>query len=255
MQRPLFAYFRIPLANRNDRHSPLGASVYGLAAGNIRDADEQYGRLLWEYEGGQLAVDVDAAALRPTENGGQQMDQRGKRLYRGGITGNVGDRPLFNVFAPALRDESYLRGLDSALKRIEFQCGLAYGTLSDPQNVDKTATEVLASKQRSYATVRSIQHALQCALDDLLYAMNAYADLYGLCPAGDWSLACDWDDSIVNDPGERKALFWGYVQAGKFPFARYLVEFEGYTEEEAAAIVAAADAENGGGDTLTFGGA
>lgn len=254
LERPLFAYFRIPLANRNDRHSPLGASVYGLAADTIRDADEQYGRLLWEYEGGQLAIDVDAAALRPTADGGVEMDQRAKRLYRHGITGNVGEQTLFNVFAPALRDESYLRGLDSALKRIEFQCGLAYGTLSDPQNVDKTATEVLASKQRSYATVRSIQHALQCALDDLLYAMNAYADLYALCPAGDWTLACDWDDSIVNDPAERKALFWGYVQAGKFPFARYLVEFEGYTEQEAAAIVADSAAENGGGETLTFGG-
>lgn len=255
LQRPTFAYFRIPLANRNDRHSPLGASVYALAVDSIRDVDEQYGRLLWEYEGGQLAVDVDASALRPIEGGGVEMDQRGKRLYRGGITGNVGDRTLFSVFAPALRDESYLHGLDSALKRIEFQCGLAYGTLSDPQSVDKTATEVMASKQRSYSTVKSIQHALQCALEDLLYAMNAYADLYELAPAGEWTLACDWDDSIVNDPGERKQLFWSYVQAGKFPFKRYLVEFEGYTEEEAAAVAAEAAAENSAGAALSFGGA
>lgn len=255
LQRPTFAYFRIPLANRTDRHSPLGTSVYALAVDSIRDVDEQYGRLLWEYEGGQLAVDVDASALRPVEGGGVQMDQRGKRLYRGGITGNMGDRTLFNVFAPALRDDSYLHGLDSALKRIEFQCGLAYGTLSDPQSVDKTATEVMASKQRSYATVKSIQNALQCALDDLLYAMDAYADLYGLAPAGEWALACDWDDSIVNDPGERKQLFWSYVQAGKFPFRRYLVEFEGYTEEEAAAVAEEAAAENGTGEALTFGGA
>lgn len=69
----------------------------------IHDADEQFGRLLWEYEGGQLAIDVDAAALRPTGDGGFQMDQRSGRLYRGCMTGNVADRTLFNVFAPALR--------------------------------------------------------------------------------------------------------------------------------------------------------
>lgn len=252
MERPLFAYFRIPLANRNDRHSPLGASVYAPAVDTIHDADEQFGRLLWEYEGGQLAIDVDAAALRPTGDGGFQMDQRSGRLYRGCMTGNVGEQTLFNVFAPALRDEAYLRGLDGILKRIEFQCGLAYGTLSDPQNVDKTATEIMASKQRSYSTVKSIQHALQVALDDLLYAMNAYADLYQLAPAGSYTAVYNWDDSIVNDPGERKQLFWQYVQAGKFPMQRYLTEFEGYSQEEAAQIAAETSAENNADEALTF---
>ena len=129
------------------------------------------------------------------------------------------------------------------MKRIEFQCGLAYGTLSDPQNVDKTATEIMASKQRSYSTVKSIQHALQVALDDLLYAMNAYADLYQLAPAGSYTAVYNWDDSIVNDPGERKQLFWQYVQAGKF---------EGYSQEEAAQIAAETSAENNADEALTF---
>lgn len=64
LTRPLFAYFRVPTANRVDRHSPLGASVYALAVDTIRDADVQYGSLLWEYRGGELAIDVDAAAIR-----------------------------------------------------------------------------------------------------------------------------------------------------------------------------------------------
>lgn len=48
-------------------------------------------------------------ALRPTGDGGFQMDQRSGRLYRGCMTGNVGEQTLFNVFAPALRDEAYLQ--------------------------------------------------------------------------------------------------------------------------------------------------
>lgn len=79
--------------------------------------------------------------------------------------------------------------------------------------------------------------------------MDVYATLYGLAPSGVYDLAFDWDDSLLNDPDARKQQFWQYVEAGRFPFARYLVEFEGYTEDEAAQIVAEASA---GADTLTF---
>lgn len=246
LTRPLFAYFRVPTANRTDRHSPLGASVYALAVEAIRDADIQYGSLLWEYKGGELAIDVDAMAIRQEPDGALQMAARDKRLYRHIVNGNI---QLWNTFAPALRDASYLNGLDAMLRRIEFQCGLAYGTISNPQSVEKTAEEVRASKQRTYATVRLIQQALQAALEDLFCAMDVYATLYGLATAGAYTLAFDWDDSIVNDPAARKQQFWQYVEAGRFPFARYLVEFEGYSEDEAAAIAAeAATAE-----PLTFG--
>lgn len=246
LTRPLFAYFRVPTANRVDRHSPLGASVYALAVDTIRDADVQYGSLLWEYRGGELAIDVDAAAIRQDADGALRMEERDRRLYRHLLNGNPN---MWNAFAPALRDASYLNGLDTILRRIEFQCGLAYGTISNPQSVEKTAEEVRASKQRSYATVRLIQQALQDAIEGLFYAMDVYATLYGLCPAGPYALAFDWDDSIVNDPAARKQQFWQYVEAGRFPFARYLVEFEGYSEEEAAAIAAEAAAA----EPLTFG--
>lgn len=246
LTRPLFAYFRVPTANRTDRHSPLGASVYALAVETIRDADIQYGSLLWEYKGGELAIDVDAMAIRQAPDGALQMAARDKRLYRHIVNGNT---QLWNTFAPALRDASYLNGLDAMLRRIEFQCGLAYGTISNPQSVEKTAEEVRAGKQRSYATVRLIQQALQAALEDLFCAMDTYATLYGLAPSGAYDLAFDWDDSIVNDPAARKQQFWQYVEAGRFPFARYLVEFEGYSEDEAAAIAAEAAAA----EPLTFG--
>ncbi len=85
--------------------------------------------------------------------------------------------------------------------------------------MDKTATEIMASKQRSYSTVKSIQHALQVALDDLLYAMNAYADLYQLAPAGSYTAVYNWDDSIVNDPSERKQLFLAVCAGGQVPHA------------------------------------
>lgn len=150
------------------------------------------------------------------------------------------------------------KGLDAMLKRIEFQCGLAYGTLSDPQNVDKTAEEIRSSKQRSYTTVKDLQRALGTALTDLVYAVNVLLDAAWHSGAsvplpGECNVTFDFDDSIISDPKERKQMFWGYVTAGKFPFWRYLVEFEGYSEDEARKLAQEAADENRQPE-LSFGG-
>lgn len=104
------------------------------------------------------------------------------------------------------------------LKRVEFQCGLAYGTLSDPQNVDKTAEEIRSSKQRSYTTVKDLQRALGNALTDLVYSISKLLDAQwnsgtAVSPPGDCNVTFDFDDSIISDPKERKQMYWGYVTA------------------------------------------
>ena len=93
--------------------------------------------------------------------------------------------------------------------------------------------------------VKSIQRSVENALRGLAYSVDTLATLYGYAPQGKFELSFDWDDSIVNDPRERKAQFWQYVVSGKFPFWRYLVEFEGYTEEEARALQGEASAAMG----------
>lgn len=242
----LIGYFRMPLANHIDKHSPLGVSAYSRAVDAIRNADEQWGRILWEYEGTELAVHSDETLFMPKidDEGavvGRKLPKGKERLYRL----IPGLEYKMDVFSPAIRDTPLFSGMNNILKRIEFQVGLAYGTLSDPQNVDKTAEEIKASKQRSYATVADIQKALKTALDGLLYAMDIWATVGGLAPAGSYKARYSWDDSIINDPSAKKQLYWSYVQAGKFPAWKYFSEFEGYTEEEAKALVSEAAAGMG----------
>lgn len=231
---PLFAYFKMPFKNTVDRRSPLGISAFSRAERLINDANEQYGRYLWEFEGGELAVDVAENHIRHGPDGVLNLPKHERRLYRMHDT----QENFYKIFAPTLRDESMKRGFNTILQRIEFNCGLSYGTLSDPQTIEKTAEEIRNSKNRSYSTVGSIQKAAQKALTNLIYAMDKLATMYDLAPAGEYKIAFDWDDSIVNDPAERRKRFWQYVQAGKYPFWRYLMEFEGYTEDEAKAIQA-----------------
>lgn len=196
IEQPLYAYFRYPLANTIDADSPLGVSCYSRATGLIKEADTQWSNLLWEFEAGQAAIFVDELAFGKDAQGRTKLPH--KRLYRALETGAV-DNSLFQGWSPTLREQSILSGLDAILKRVEYSTGLAYGTLSDPNTVDKTATEIKISRQRTYATVVDAQKALENALVDLLYAMDVWATIGNLAPAGGYDVAFQFDDSVIVD--------------------------------------------------------
>lgn len=237
---PLFVYWGMPFANNIDVTSALGVSIYSRAAKTIEQLDKQYSRLIWEFEGGELAVHVsqDMLIRRPGVGGqpGKLVLPKGKdRLYRM-VESDQDGKNFFDVYAPAFRDVSLLNGFNTLLRQIEQQCGLAFGTLSDPQSVDKTATEVIQSKQESYSTVADIQKSLATALERLIKSVDVLATAGHLAPAGTYEIAFDWDDSIIVDKDARRQQYWQYVTAGKFPMWKFLTEFEGYTEKEARNI-------------------
>ena len=190
---PLFTYFKMPYSNTVDPYSPLGISAFASACDLIRDADEQYSRLLWEFESGERALYLDRTAFTRDKNGNPIIPD--KRLYR---TVSA-DENLFHDWSPSLRDESILRGLNGILKKIEFCCGLSFGTISDETLKDRTAEEIRASKQRSYATVCDIQIAFKNALSDLISCLDRFVSLYGLAPFGEYSVSFSFDDSIIAD--------------------------------------------------------
>ncbi len=254
IDRPLFAYFRIPLANNRERHSPLGVSVFANAIQSIRDADEQYKRLLWEYDGGQLAIDVAASAIRQAPDGSLSMDKREQRLYRRNLETGIASGDFYHAFVPSLRDSSYIAGLDSILKKVEFQCNLAFGTFSDPDSVEKTATEMKISKQRSFSAVSSIQHSLEKALDDLAYAVDKLASLYQLAPLGTYKTSYQWHDSVLQDEETQRVLDREDAISGFIPKWQYNTKWRAMTEQEAKAAVQEAMNEGGGTNSLTFGG-
>lgn len=195
VKKPLFSYFKAPFANNIDDSSPLGVSVFSRCTELIRDADEQYSRLLWEFEGSELAIDASSDLLR-LHGDSAEMPKLNKRLFRKLETG---DPDFYSVFNPTIRDTSLMNGLNAILRRIEFGCGLAYGTISDVRSVQRTAQEIIESKQRSYSVARDIQKSLENALDGLIDALDILADLYSLAPRGKILKTFEWDDSFISD--------------------------------------------------------
>ncbi len=263
LEYPLFAVFNLPMANTIDPDSPLGPSIYSRAAGPIEEADRQYGRTLWEYEGGELAVDASAGALRADKNGRKDpgtgrpvmdMPHGRERLFRelNIDKGTGGD--LYEVFTPTLRDGSLFNGLDKLLKRIEFNCYLSYGTLSDPQSVEKTAEEIKSSKQRSYSAVCDIQGALETTLRRVAWIMDFYASLYGLAPDGEVTPTFVWGDAITVDLDREREQMRQDCRDGAAQWWEYRMKFYGETEEEAKAMVAAGkEDEKDDDDLMGFG--
>lgn len=234
---PLFGYMKVPLANNIDPASPLGVSVYSRAASLVQNADEQYGGILWEYKSKETAVQAGAEFFDHDRYGNIIFPKGKERLFQAFKDTANEEKQLFNVFSPEIRDQSFFNGLNHMLQRIEFNCGLAYGTLSDPQNVDKTATEIKVSKQRSYDTVKSIQNAAETALNDLVRAMAFWAVYGGLAPDGEYSLTYNWDDSIIIDAETKRKHDLEDVAAGILAPWEYRVRNYGEDEETAKSRV------------------
>lgn len=226
IERPLFAYYKVPLSNNIDTKSCLGPSVYHKAIDSIRKADIQASRLDYEYESAERSIYADIEAIK---NDGTGKAIRSKIVK----TLNTDEDNFYKEFSPQLRDEGFIRGENKIKQEIEFQCNLAYGTISDPQSVDKTATEINASKQRSYASVAQMQKSLEYALKHLVKILDVYCDLYELAPSGEYEVSAEWDDSIIVDTESEQRIRLQETNLGLGSKLDYLMWRYGLTEEQA----------------------
>ena len=238
--RPLFAFWSVPFANNIESDSPLGVSVYSRAVKLLNEADLQWDRYLWEFEGGELAVDAgeDVLRQRPGEKSLETASTRDRLFRRINIDSDSNsEKSFYEVFNPTLRDDNYSKGLNEIKRQIEFNCSLAYGTLSNPQNVDKTAEEIKASKQRSYTAVSDMQHSLEAVLEDYIYACNAMADACNLAPAGDYEISFNWGDGVLEDKDKEQAIQLNEVNSNIRKKTDYLKWRYGVDDKQAAEML------------------
>lgn len=232
MTRPAFGYYVNPIDNTIDG-SPAGVSIFESAVELIRYADIQFGRLDWEYEASEKIIHVDEAALCPVQTiKGMELElpKLKKRLYKGlNLSCGASGAELFKEYSPQIRDNNFITGLDTYKREIEFCVGLSYGDISNPQSVDKTATEVRAAKQRKYNTVTAIQKNLKTCLDDLVYALAFWN---GMTQSG-YEFVCDFKDSILTDEETERKQDIQDLQLGILRPEEYRAKWYGESLDEA----------------------
>ena len=235
LEKPLFAYFKNPTSNNIDPTSKVGVSVFGRRStiDRLREADEQWELIKWEYKSGERKVFTDGVHTRAS--------QFADRLFESGDF--TPDGKLFQIFDPAFRNDALYQGLQYILRYIEDDVGLARSTFSDSEYAanPKTATEIAATKEGQRKTVKAIQAAWQSMVDCLAYAIDVFCDLHTLAPAGDYELAYTWGDGVLDDPDmirQDKAMDMQEVNAGlKAPF-RYVMKWEKLDEDTAKQRIA-----------------
>lgn len=233
MNRMDFGYYRNPIKNRIDG-SVCGVSVYESAVDLIRKADIQGARLDWEYESGERAIHVDNKALKQDKSTGRfSMEKLKKRLYRGLNLEAGKDQELLKEYSPEMRDEAFKRGLEEYKREIEFSVGLAYGDLSDVQEVAKTATEIKTSKNRKYNRVTAIQNNLCDCLEDFAAGLAFYNSMLN----SGYEFSCKFNDSILTDEETERNQDRADVSMGAMQLWEYRMKWYGETEKQAKAAV------------------
>lgn len=243
LESPLFAVLRMPEANNVEVDSPLGLPVFHAACAELRDLDIAYSRNAEEIMDSARTVLVDSDVMMPggqpayTVNGFERRREELKLpRYVKAVFGN-GQDELYHEINPTLNTAVRIQGIDNLLSQIGFKCGFSNGYfVLDQKTGMVTATQVESDDRRTIQLIKDIRDKLENCLDDLLYALNAFADLYGLAPAGTYEATYDFGDITYNREEDRQR-WWQYVQNNYVPAHVYFEKFEGMTEEEARAMV------------------
>ena len=241
LEKPLFAYYRVPGANTIDPSSPLGLSVFANAITELKAIDIAVSRKNLEVEDSKKITFVGQALIQNAQNKGVKLP----RFVQGlGMGLNDTETSAIHEHTPALLTDQRIKDINFDLSMAGVKCGFSEGVfVLDGQTGMITATQVEADDRDTIQTIKDDRDALKEAIEQAVYGANALISLYNLAPLGEYEINCNFGD-ITYSYEEDKASWRYYVQQGWVPVWLYFVKFEGYTEEEAKALVAEAEAAN-----------
>ena len=259
MISPLYAVLKAPQANNIDINSPLSLPIFADAIEELKDLDVAYSRNSKEIYDSKRTVLIDSDRLLPSGRkidsiSGKAFEAKRQELklpdYVKNVYGN-GTDDFYQEINPSLSTTERLNGINALLSQIGFKCGFSNGYFVFNEKTGMvTATQVESDDRRTIQFIKDMRDKLEKCLDDLIYAVNVFADLYDLAPLGEYEVAYDFGDITYNHEEDR-ARWYSYALQNKIPFYVYLMKFEGMTKDEAKALVTEAQPK----ESRLFGGA
>lgn len=240
LEKNLFAVFRTPHANNIDMGSPFGLPVFSEAVQELRDLDIAYSRNSKEIKDSKRTVLLDSDTLIPSGtrvvNTPMAWEASRDQLGLPDMVKNVrgdGKEVFYQEINPTLNTDTRLTGINALLSQIGYKVGFSNGYFVFNESTGiQTATQVEADQQRTIQFIKDVRDKLESCLEGLIYALDAFASLYGLAPKGKYEVVFDFGDITYSFEAD-KLNWYKYVVSGNVPFWYYLVKFEGFTEEDA----------------------
>lgn len=243
----LFGLFRTPQANNLEINSPLGLPIFQNVLEELKSLDTAYSRNSEEIKDSRRVILIDDQLLNtagvPIEERVVGRTINGLPHFAKAMFGGTGDKPFYEEINPELNTDVRIKGFNQELSLIGYKVGFSNGYfVLDQKTGMVTATQVESDDRRTIQFIKDVRDKLEDCMDGLIYALNVFADLYGLAPVGKYETTYDFGNITYNFE-EDKMTWWKYVTLGKIPAWVYFQKFEGLSEEEAKAMIAEAQGE------------
>ncbi len=246
LERMLFGIFRTPQANNLEINSPLGLPIFQNVLEELESLDTAYSRNKWEIKYSQKIVLADDRLLM--KSGEKLTNHKAGETVEGlpPFVKNVygeGPEAFYREINPELQTDIRIKGINQELDLIGWKVGYSNGYfVLDQKTGMVTATQVESDDRRTIQLIKDVRDKFEDCMDGLIYALNVFADLYGLAPVGQYETTYDFGDITYNREEDR-ARWRQYVLSGEVPAWLYYQKFEGMSEEEAKAMIAEAQGE------------
>jgi A118 family predicted phage portal protein len=214
----------------DDENFPLGMSVFAGAIDTLQSIDLAFDGAKVSMRIGRPRIGVGIEALKIDLNGNEMPVFDPNDIAFNVIPPNSGadSDVLIKDLTTQYRASEFEGSLQNQLVIFSQQIGLGDRAFKWDRSSLATATQVISDNSSMLRTMEKHQSVLKVAVQE---AVTAILDILGRSSAGE--VKVKFDDSVTRDRNAERQRFYQYVKDGKFPFYKFLQEFEGYSEEEA----------------------
>lgn len=118
-------------------------------------------------------------------------------------------------WAPDIRYQAYLEGLNEQFKAVERAVGVSSGIISTPNDVNyENVDNVRKSQQKTMGFISKTRKQAEQMLDTLIYTWNVLANYYDITPMGEYSPSYDWSDDYIETFADKQNAILGGTAIG-----------------------------------------
>lgn len=240
-----FFILKPAIANNKKKKSPLGISVYANAIDVLKMIDLALDGIKASMEIGKPRIAVSSEGITTVigKDGKQSQipvfDSNDLAFYK--LPEGLDSKKIIEDMTTTYRAGDFETSLEKALSLFSMLIGLGPNTFRWENGQIKTATEVISVNSKMFRTMRKHQGIIRSCIITICKAI-----LEDNKKDYDLKVKVEFDDSIVTDKETERTRWQQLYRDGVIPKWLYLVEYEGYSEEEAKTLVE--EAKNSTGD-------
>lgn len=242
---PTFSLIRLAFDNPYWDYSPMGVALFHDAIDALQTVDIAFDNMGSDVVMGRKLLVLPESMLSKDEYGNAQVPMiTGKRFFVAAKSNIYDDKARVFEYNPSLRTEENRQALSTALQMLGKRIGFGIKAYAlDDQGGITTAKQVAADNSEMMRAVRRHEHIIKPAIQSLITAACGIYRELGTTPlvdiAGQVNVVLG--DSIMQDDDSLRERDRADVAAGLLEPWKYMVRWQGYTEEEAKEAQGALD--------------